>query len=70
MSAEIWAALIGLAGSAAGSLAGIMISSSLTQYRLKKLEEKVDELKQQDERIRELEKKLAVMEEQIRTLTK
>lgn len=34
-------ALIGLAGSAAGSLGGVLVSSRLTQYRLEELEKKV-----------------------------
>lgn len=33
-------ALIGLAGSAAGSLCGVLVSSKLTQYRLEQLEKK------------------------------
>ena len=33
-------ALIGLAGSAAGSLGGVLVSSRLTQYRLEELEKK------------------------------
>ena len=35
-------ALIGLAGSAAGSLCGVLVSSKLTQYRLEQLEKKVE----------------------------
>ena len=34
--------LIGLAGSAAGSLGGILVSTRLTQYRLEQLEKKVE----------------------------
>ena len=35
---EIIVALIGLAGSAAGSLCGIIVSGKLTEYRLKQVE--------------------------------
>ena len=42
MSDAVLVALIGLAGSAAGSLAGIVVSSKLTQYRLEQLEKKMD----------------------------
>lgn len=35
-------ALIGLAGSAAGSLCGVLVSSKLTHYRLEQLEKKVE----------------------------
>ena len=41
MAIEIAVALIGLAGSAMGSLCGVLVSSKLTQYRLEQLEKKV-----------------------------
>lgn len=41
MSDAIVVALIGLGGSAIGSLIGVMASSRLTQYRLEQLEKKV-----------------------------
>lgn len=43
MSDAVLVALIGLAGSAVGSLVGILVSSKLTQYRLEQLEKKMDE---------------------------
>ena len=42
MSDTIVVALIGFAGTMAGSIIGIMASQSLTQYRLKQLEDKVE----------------------------
>ena len=42
MSETIIVALIGLGGSALGSLMGILVSSKLTQYRLEQLEKKVE----------------------------
>ena len=41
MSESVLVALIGLAGSGVGSLIGVLASARLTQYRLEKLEEKV-----------------------------
>ena len=41
MSDAIVVALIGLGGSAIGSLIGVLASSKLTQYRLEQLEKKV-----------------------------
>ena len=37
MSEAVLVALIGLCGSGAGSLAGVMASARLTRYRLKKV---------------------------------
>lgn len=42
MSDPIAVALIGLGGSALGSLIGVLTSSKLTQYRLEQLEKKVE----------------------------
>ena len=41
MSETIVVALIGLLGSMAGSLGGVLVSARLTQYRLEQLERKV-----------------------------
>lgn len=41
MTEPVIVALIGLGGSALGSLIGVMASSRLTQYRLEQLEQKV-----------------------------
>ncbi len=43
MSGEIILALISLLGTLGGSLGGILVSSKMTNYRLKQLEEKVAE---------------------------
>lgn len=42
MSVEITVALISLAGSALGTLGGIVASSKLTAYRISQLEKKVE----------------------------
>lgn len=42
MSGEVIAALLALLGTAFGSLAGILTSSRLTNYRIEQLEKKVE----------------------------
>ena len=57
MSNEILVALIGLAGSAVGSLCGVLVSSKLTQYRLEQLEKKVEKHNNLVERTYQLEQR-------------
>ena len=59
-------ALIGLGGSAAGSLIGVLASSRLTQYRLEQLERKVDKHNNVIERMFDLEERASVIEERQR----
>ena len=59
-------ALIGLGGSAAGSLIGVLASNRLTQYRLAQLEQKVDKHNNVIERMFDLEERASVMEERQR----
>ena len=59
-------ALIGLAGSAIGSLVGILTSSKLTQYRLEQLEKKVDVHNQVIDRVYKLEERTELQEEKIK----
>jgi len=59
-------ALIGLAGSAAGSLCGVLVSSKLTQYRLEQLEKKVEVHNQVIDRVYKLEERTELQEEKIR----
>ena len=42
VSTEIIVAVLGLIGTLSGSFLGVVASSRLTQYRIQKLEEKVD----------------------------
>lgn len=58
MDSEILVALLSLAGTLLGSLAGILASSKLTAYRLSQLEKKVDRHNSFGERIPLLEEKL------------
>ena len=66
MSDAIVVALIGLGGSAVGSLIGVMASSHLTQYRIEQLEKKVDAHNSLITRTYELEKRAELTDEKIR----
>ena len=66
MQTEVVVALVGLAGSAIGSLAGVVASAKLTAYRIEQLEKKVDKHNTVIERTYKLEETQAVMEEQIK----
>ncbi len=66
MATEIAVALIGLAGSAIGSVIGVMVSAKLTQYRLEQLEKKVDKHNSVIERTFRLEERCSVLEEDMK----
>ncbi len=66
MPTEIAVALIGLAGSAIGSIIGVMVSAKLTQYRLEQLEKKVDKHNSVIERTFRLEERCSVLEEDMK----
>jgi hypothetical protein len=68
MTTEVIVALIGLGGSAIGSILGIIASSKLTLYRIKQLEEKVDKHNSVIERVYHLETQDAVINEEIGNL--
>lgn len=61
-------ALIGLAGSAIGSLCGVLVSSKLTQYRLEQLEKKVQAHNNLIERTYKLEERTELQEEKLRVV--
>lgn len=65
MPNEILVAIIGVAGSALGSLIGILSSSKLTAYRIEQLEKKVDKHNNLIERTYKLEEETAVLFEKI-----
>ena len=60
-------ALIGLAGSAVGSIIGVMASAKLTSYRLEQLEQRVQAHNNLIERTYKLEERTELQEEKIRT---
>ena len=66
MSETIIVALISFAGTAIGTVGGIVASSRLTAYRLKQLEQKVEKHNSVIERVYKLEEDAAVQEEQIK----
>ncbi len=66
MTTQIIVALIGLMGSAAGSLCGILINTKLSNYRIGELEKKVDKHNNLIERMYKLEERTDVAEEKIK----
>lgn len=68
MSETIVVALIGLLGSMAGSLGGVLVSARLTQYRLEQLERKVQAHNRLIERTYKLEERSEVQEERLRVV--
>lgn len=66
MVTEIIVALIGLGGSAIGSIIGVVASSKLTAYRLEQLEDKVNKHNNLIERVYKIEQHNAVVDEEIK----
>lgn len=65
MSETVIVAILSLIGTLIGSLGGILAANKLTNYRIKKLEEKVEKHNQVVERVYRLESLEAVNEEKI-----
>ena len=68
LSDPVIVALIGLAGSAIGSLIGVVASSKLTQYRIEQLEKKVNAHNNLVERTYKLEGRVNEAEHDIKDL--
>lgn len=66
MPTEILVATIGLAGSAIGSLCGVLINSKLSNYRIEQLEKKVDKHNNLIERVYRIEQHEAVIDQEIK----
>ena len=66
MSETIIVAVLALVGTLTGSLGGILTANRLTNYRIQQLEEKVEKHNKVIERVYNLEKHEAVMEEEIK----
>ena len=64
----IWIALIGFVGTAIGTFGGILASAKLTNYRLSRLEEKVDKHNTVIERTFILEEQMKVANHRIAEL--
>ena len=65
MNEAIIVAMLSLVGTLIGSFGGILAANKLTNYRIKKLEEKVEKHNQVVERVYRLESLEAVNEEKI-----
>lgn len=66
MENEIFVALLAFAGTLIGTLGGIVASNKLVIYRIEQLEHKVEKHNNVIERVYEIEKNEAVMEEEIK----
>ena len=70
MSESVIVALLALLGTLGGSFGGILTANKLTNYRLEQLEAKVEKHNKVIERVYNLEKHEAVIEEEIEHLKK
>jgi ABC-type lipoprotein release transport system permease subunit len=70
MSNEVLVAIIAFCGTLVGTAGGIIASSKLTNYRIKKLEEKVDKHNMIIERTYVLEEKMKAANHRIEDLEK
>lgn len=68
MTEAILVAVLGFAGTLVGSLFGVLAAQKLTQYRLEKLEEKVEKHNRLIERTFKLEGRMDEAEHDIRDL--
>lgn len=68
MNETILVAMLSLLGTLIGSFSGILTANKLINYRLQQLEEKVEKHNRVIERVYELEKHEAVIEEEIEQL--
>lgn len=66
MSETIIVAILSLVGTLGGSLIGILTANKLTNYRIEQLEQKVEKHNKVIERVYNLEKNEAVIEEEIK----
>ena len=69
MSETIIVPLLSLLGTILGTFGGILTASKLTNYRIEQLEKKVEKHNQVIERVYELEKQEAVMDEEIKIMS-
>ena len=65
MNSEIMIALISFAGSALGVLAGVIGANKLTEFRLDKIEGKVDELDKKIDTFTDISVRLSVIETRV-----
>lgn len=70
MTTEIMVALIGLGGSAIGSLIGMVANSKLIDFRLAAIERKLDEHNKLIDRMYKAEKRLDILDVKVDDLEK
>ncbi len=68
MTEAVIVAMLALVGTLGGSLCGILTANKLTNYRIQQLEEKVEKHNKVIERVYNLEKHEAVIDEEIEQL--
>lgn len=68
MPSEVLVAVISMAGSALGVIAGVIGSSKLTEFRLSNIENKVEELDKKIDAFTDISVKLAVIEQRLKDL--
>lgn len=68
MGEAVLVAVLSLVGTLGGSLGGILTANKLTNYRIQQLEEKVEKHNKVIERVYNLEKHEAVIDEEIEHL--
>ena len=68
MPSEVLVAVISMAGSALGVIAGVIGSSKLTEFRLSNIENKVEELDKKIDNFTDISVKLAVIEQRLKDL--
>lgn len=66
MSESVLVAILALIGTLGGTFGGILTANKLTNYRIEQLENKVEKHNKVIERVYQLEKHEAVMEEEIK----
>lgn len=70
MSTDIIVAVIAFAGTFVGTLGGILAANKLTNYRISKLEERIEKMDTLDERLDKIEIRQSIQEEYITSLRK
>jgi hypothetical protein len=68
LSDTLWVAALSLLGTLGGSLSGILTANKLTNYRIQELERRVEKHNQVIERVYNLEKHEAVIDEEIKRI--
>lgn len=68
MATEVIVALVSLAGSALGVIAGVIGSNKLTDFRLSSIETKVNELDKKIDTFTDVSVQLAVLDQRIKDL--